>query len=71
MKPFKGENILHFVKELLDDAACKAYLARLKWHDGFTCSRCGHNKGCEKAGYKYHCYACQYVERATANTLFH
>ena len=71
MKPFKGENILHLVKELPDDAACKAYLARLKWHDGFTCSRCGHNKGCEKADYKYHCYACQYVERATANTLFH
>ena len=71
MEEFKGQNILNFVKELPDDEACKAYLAKIKWQDGFTCMKCGHTKGCEKAGYRYHCYGCQHVESSTANTLFH
>ena len=43
----------------------------MKWEDGFICSKCGHTKGCEKAGHRYHCYACHHVESSTANTLFH
>lgn len=39
--------------------------------DGFKCSKCGSEKGCEKAGYNYHCYSCNNVESSTANTLFH
>jgi transposase-like protein/predicted RNA-binding Zn-ribbon protein involved in translation (DUF1610 family) len=71
MEVFKGQNILNFVKELPDDDACKAYLAKIKWKDGFKCMKCGHTKGCEKAGFKYQCYNCQHVESSTANTLFH
>lgn len=71
MEVFKGQNILSFVKELPNDDACKAYLAKIKWQDGFQCMKCGHVKGCEKSGYKYHCYGCGHVESATANTLFH
>lgn len=71
MEVFKGQNILSFVKELPNDDACKAYLAKIKWQDGFKCMKCGHVKGCEKSGYKYHCYGCGHVESATANTLFH
>lgn len=71
MEQFVGQNILNFIKELPDDDACKAYLAKIKWQDGFTCMKCGHSKGCEKSGYKYQCYGCQHVESSTANTLFH
>ena len=71
MEVFKGQNILSFVKELPNDDACKAYLAKIKWQDGFKCMKCGHVKGCKKSGYKYHCYGCGHVESATANTLFH
>lgn len=71
MENFKGTNILNFIKELPNDEACKAYLSKIKWLDGFKCSKCGGEKGCEKAGYNYHCYACNHVESATANTLFH
>lgn len=71
MDVFKGENILNFAKEFPDDDCCKAYLAQMKWGDGFTCPKCGHNKGCKKAGHRYHCYSCGGVESATANTLFH
>ncbi len=71
MEPFRGQNILNFIKELPDDDSCKAYLAKIKWQDGFTCMKCGHTKGCQKSGYKYQCYNCQHVESSTANTLFH
>lgn len=71
MEQFKGQSILNFLKELPNDDACKAYLAQIKWHDGFTCSKCGHTKGCAKSGYTYHCYSCHHVESSTANTLFH
>jgi hypothetical protein len=33
--------------------------------------KCGHQKGCQKAGYRYQCYGCQLVESSKANTLFH
>lgn len=71
MEQFKGKNILNFVKELPNDDACKAYLAKYKWQDGFICSKCGGTKGCMKKDYKYHCYSCHHVESSTANTLFH
>ena len=31
MKVFKRQNILSFVKELSNDYACKAHLAKVKW----------------------------------------
>jgi len=71
MEQFTGQSILNFIKELPDDDACKAYLAKIKWQDGFVCMKCGHTKGCKKSGYKYQCYGCQHVESSTANTLFH
>ncbi len=71
MEQFEGQERLSFIKELPNDTVCKAYLAKIKWQDGFTCIKCGHNKGCEKSDYRYHCYSCQHVESATENTLFH
>lgn len=68
---FKGKNILDFMERFPNDDACKAYLAELKWHDGFTCPKCGHTKGCLKKNHKYHCYGCGKVESSTAGTLFH
>ena len=71
MEQFKGKNILNFVKQLPNDDKCKAYLSKYKWQDGFRCTKCNHEKGCMKKGYRYHCYSCGHVESATANTLFH
>lgn len=68
---YTGQNILDFSKAFPDDDACLAYLADLKWRDGFVCKKCGHTSGCKKAGHKYHCYKCNHVETAKAGTLFH
>ncbi len=37
MKQFTGQDILNFVKELLNDEACKANLAKIKLQNGFSC----------------------------------
>lgn len=71
MRVFEGQSILNFIKELPNSDSCKAYLAELKWSEGFNCLKCGGTKGCLKSGYNYQCYGCNYVESATANTLFH
>jgi hypothetical protein len=42
MEVFKGQNIIDFGKAFPDDISCATYLADLKWHDGFTCKKCGH-----------------------------
>ena len=44
MDVFNGQDILSFIKELPNDGACKAYLAKIKWSDGFTCIKCGHKR---------------------------
>lgn len=71
MEKFEGQNILDFMETFPDDDACKAYLANLKWQDGFKCSKCGHTKGCLRGDHGYFCYSCHHVEIATAGTLFH
>jgi hypothetical protein len=43
MQHIEGQDILNFIKELPNNNnnnnACKAYLAKVKWQDGFTCSK--------------------------------
>ena len=39
MEQFEGQDILNFIKELPKGDACKAYLSKIKWQDGYTCSK--------------------------------
>lgn len=71
MEQFTGQNIIDFLKVFPDDASCKHYLADLKWHDGFKCTKCGHHSGYRKKDHSYLCYQCNHIESATAGTLFH
>ena len=51
---------------------CYEYLARIKWEDGYVCSKCGHIpyiKG--KQPFSRRCKKCGYDESTTTNTLFH
>ncbi len=48
------------------------FVADLKWEEGYTCVKCGHDnyvKGNQHLSRK--CSKCKYEESATANTLFH
>lgn len=52
------------------DEACRSYLERLRWPDGFCCPRCGEQKAWRTGGL-LRCAACQYKASVTAGTIFH
>jgi hypothetical protein len=53
-----------------DKDACLRYLADLKWHTGYRCRKCGHEKSCEaREPHARRCTRCRYVESATTGTL--
>lgn len=69
---FKGENILDFINQFPDDASCLETLSKLKWTNGFKCSKCGHTNYCSATRpFDRQCTSCHTVESPTANTLFH
>jgi hypothetical protein len=53
------------------DAACAAYLARLRWPDGFRCPRCGLPEAWETAAGLWLCRSCRHKTSVTAGTIFH
>jgi hypothetical protein len=54
-----------------DEAACLAYLDRLRWPDGFVCPRCGAVKGWRLADGRWSCGGCARKVSVTAGTIFH
>ncbi len=69
---FAGQNILEFTDRFKDDKACLAYLAEVKWADGYQCKNCGHTKyTVRKKNLARDCNRCHHIESPTANTLFH
>jgi transposase-like protein len=53
-----------------DEAACRAYLERIRWPDGPRCPRCPEAKVWEMAPPFYRCGRCGYDFTVTASTLF-
>lgn len=69
---FKGENILEFADKFNSDKACLAYLADIKWSEGFICTKCGHDKyTVRKKNLAKDCNRCHHIESPTVDTLFH
>lgn len=54
-----------------DDAACLAYLERLRWPGGFVCPRCETAKGWRIKTGAWMCSGCGLKTSATAGTIFH
>ena len=53
-----------------DEAACAAYLLRLRWPGGFICPSCGAAKGWLTARQQIRCAECQRQTSVTAGTIF-
>jgi transposase-like protein len=69
---FKGENIIEFSQRFKDELTCQAYLADLKWGNGYTCTKCGCTRSSVRGSDKARqCHQCHHIESPTANTLFH
>ena len=52
------------------EAACREYLARLRWPDGFRCPRCGSGKSWPVRSVLFQCAACGCQTSVTAGTIF-
>lgn len=53
-----------------DEAACRTYLERLRWPEGFICPACGHPKGWRRSRGLFQCAACGHEASVTAGTVF-
>ena len=53
-----------------DEAACRAYLAALRWPDGFVCPGCGVRDGLAIRRHLWRCGACRRETSVTAGTIF-
>ncbi len=62
--------VLELRDQLRDEAACRLYLAKLRWPGGFMCPRCQSPDAWLTARGLYHCRRCAYQASVTAGTLF-
>jgi hypothetical protein len=62
-------NIGEFEARFATEEACRAYLCRLRWPDGFRC-RCGEANAWWTARGLWHCAACGAQTSVTAGTVF-
>ena len=63
--------VLEFEERFATEEACRAYLAQLRWPDGFRCPRCGHNVAWVTRRGLYRCCQCDHQVSVTAGTIFH
>lgn len=62
-----------FQQRFPDEAACAAYLAQLRWPEGFVCPACGGTRGWVLAtkAHTQECAACHKQTSVTAGTVMH
>jgi transposase-like protein len=63
--------LTEFSDRFATDEACRDYLVKLRWPDGFRCPRCAGDKGWPLVGRGIlECASCRYQASATAGTIF-
>ena len=58
-----------FLEWFPDESACKRYLERLRWPDGFICPACGHNKTWRTSNHLWKCRECNRRTSVTAGSI--
>jgi hypothetical protein len=66
-------SLIQFQQRFPDDAACAAYLAAVRWPQGFICPCCGHAKAwlLQTKAWTYECAGCRKQTSVTAGTILH
>lgn len=72
--PFGGRDFPRTDEEFADwfqdEAACRAYLEKLRWPQGITCPMCGHETGWARSRDLWQCANCGHETSVTAGTAF-
>lgn len=64
------ETVLAFEDRFATEAACREYLAEIRWPDGFRCPRCEHREAWSTERGLWHCRGCGFQTSVTAGTIF-
>lgn len=62
--------LLEFEKRFSADEACRAYLATLRWSEGWACPRCGGDQNWAVRRDLWRCRQCRHEVSVTAGTIF-
>jgi transposase-like protein len=62
--------VLEFEQRFATEQACRDYLAKLRWPDGYSCPRCGCRQTWMMKRDLYWCQQCNYQVSVTAGTIF-
>lgn len=62
--------LMEFEQRFSSNQACRDYLFRLRWPDGFHCPRCQHQDAWQTERGLYHCKHCDFQTSITAGTIF-
>lgn len=68
--PEYPRNQAEFEAQFGTEAACRAYLVKLRWPDGFRCPRCGNGKSWPVRQLLLQCAACGRQTSVIAGTIF-
>jgi transposase-like protein len=64
------DDLMAFEEQFSSEEACREYLRRLRWPDGFVCPRCAHRAAWPAGRQRLICARCRYQASLTAGTLF-
>lgn len=62
--------LVEFEDVFTNEDACRGYLSRLRWPDGFRCPRCGGSRSWVTKRNLHHCEACGLQTSVLAGTIF-
>lgn len=62
--------IMEFERQFRDEQACRDYLAKVRWPDGFVCPDCGHRTAWQTSRGLWLCQGCRRHLSVTAGTVF-
>lgn len=63
-------DLLELEERFATDDACRDYLVRLRWPEGFRCPRCGHGHAWSVRRVRLECASCHGQTSVTAGTIF-
>ena len=62
--------VIELEERFATEEACREYLTRLRWPEGFVCGRCGASGSWKATRGRLVCQACRYQASVTAGTIF-
>lgn len=70
MEEILPQSIVDLDRLFPDEDACRGYLSRLRWPDGFVCPRCESRDAWQASRGRWVCRSCRYQATVTAGTIF-